>query len=156
MKQKIITIIFLTILMPIQGQNANNTANKNVNNIYNLVLIKYLEQLEIKENQIPDTIFIEKFAPLTDSLLPSIGKTKLAILDLSEIEKKITYKGSITLYKLFPLEYKNREFKVALVPFGVTSSNEYELYFANNGTYWTYFKFRNAKFKFKRAIFFGI
>jgi hypothetical protein len=97
----------------------------------------------------PDSIFIEGDFKLTDSLMTNIGKTKLIIVRQQEIIKLTKNKG-ITLYRLFPLELKNSEFYISVVPFDVTRKRKH-LFYANGGGYSIVFAYKDGQFKFLRV-----
>jgi hypothetical protein len=105
---------------------------------------------------IPDTIFIEEDNKLTDSLMPTIGRTRLICVKLSDVEKIVSISNNMILYRLFPLEYINKEFSVAFVPFTVTISKSDGLFLANSGSFWVFFDFYRGKFHFKRFGNYGI
>lgn len=147
----------MTICISLSGQISDNTYKKDKSNVYNQSFIRYLKYLKDENINIPDTIYIEDDYKLTDSLLTRIGNTIFHVIKQSELEKLVNKWKSITLYRLFPLEYKNHEFYVSFVPFGVTNNLDQEgLFYSNSGSIWVIFDFYNGGFKFKRIDNYGI
>jgi len=151
MIRSILLIIVSTICISLTGQISENTNRKDQSNVYNQSFIRYLKYLKNENINIPDTIYIEDDYKLTDSLMTRIRNTRLLVIKLSEVEKLVNKRKSITLYRLFPLEYKNHEFYISFVPFGVTHNpNEDGLFYSNSGSFWVIFDFYNGVFRFKK------
>jgi hypothetical protein len=152
-------IILLFICLSCIGQAVDNTIKKDPTNIYNQAFIKYLQHEEKEYSIVPDTIFVERDAKLTDSLMTKMGETQILIIDSSAIlERFLKEKGGITLYRLYPIQYKNREFCVPIVPFGVSFDDDRIncVYLGRTISYWVIFSFRNKKFKFKKIDSYSI
>ncbi|NOU45586.1 MAG: hypothetical protein HOO86_00835 [Bacteroidales bacterium] len=134
------------------GQGIDNTNKKDVSNIYNQTFVEYFKYLEKEKIQIPDSIFVEEDFKLTDSLMTKIGTVSIIIIKQSEIEQLVIKRKGIVLYRLFPLEYRNKEFFTSFVPFAVTYNTRIknEIFFVNSGSFWVIFNFDNGKFKFSR------
>ena len=148
----LLTLIILMNFLSSFGQIASNSCKRDETNIYNQAIIQYFKYLNTRNFPISDTIyfFADEFC-LTDSLMEKINNTRILHLKQSEIEKFVIKKNGIIIYKLFPLEYKNMEFNVTLVPYIATfGKDEPGLFFSTHGGYCINFKFDKGKFKFLR------
>jgi hypothetical protein len=152
MTKTVLTTIFVLTFVTLFGQVADNTNKRDESNIYNQSIIQYFNYLKIEKSKTSDTIFfMEDELGLTKRLISRIGNTQLISINESEIAKLVIKSKSLTVYKIFPLEYENQEFHVSIVPYGVTYKNdETGLLFVTYGGCWINFKFENEKFKFIR------
>lgn len=157
MIKQIIVYGFILLHLSLFGQVADNTNRKNIRNIYNQSFLQYLKYLKASKSNIPDTIFVDSNPDLTDSLMTQILKTKLIVLNDLSLHGILKRKGSIGLYKLFPVEYAANEFSVAFVPFGASYNKETnQINLVNGGCCRVSFRFEKGKFIFKQFKDYGI
>ena len=162
LNKPILIFIFSVFVNTIYAQDADNTNKYNDKNIYLQTLTKYLDYVNadtiyIKMHAKIDTLFVEGDGVLTDSLIDHIGSTKIIIVKNPHQYIKLRKGIGFTLFRLFPLEYKDNEFSVSFIPFIVTTKNKSkQLYYANPGGYKAVFKFENKKFYFIRIVDYGI
>jgi hypothetical protein len=165
MKTKIIILILCTMASAVfaQKETADNTKYRNEKNIYNLSLIKYLDYLYENRKILQDTVLIEIDSEIhiTDSLLQQIGKTAIFKLNFTNKEDYFKKHKVATVCKLFPLSFENGEFRVSIVPFGVSykydrNTHTRHYHYVNGGGYVIVYKFADNQFIFDRVEEWGI
>jgi hypothetical protein len=160
---KLISTLILTFLLKTSfGQIADNTDSHNDRNIYLQALKHYLDfratDASYSKLKKIDTIYVYRDTKTTDSLLDSIGSTKIITIEDPYTFIKEQKLGGLTLYSIFPLDYEKGEFWVSFVPFSVTIDKKRKqgLLFSNPGSYKIVFKFDNGHFVFIRIEDHGI
>lgn len=122
----IATLILALLLQTGFAQIADNTFSHNERNIYYQALKHYLDfrandsfYSKYGYGRI-DTLYVYRDSKTTDSLLESIGETRIIYVEnpFTYIRKK-KVKG-LTLYSIFPLSFYKSEFAVSFIPYGVS------------------------------------
>lgn len=131
------------------AQVADNTESKDSTNIYYQALVKYtsyLEKLNLPQGQV---IFLEENSFVTDGLPSKLGGLEVQYLDIQELQKKAK-KGEVELIRIVPLRFRNQEFFVNLITFGVTYRRK-NFNFVNQGGVQAIFTYDDdiGKFVFK-------
>lgn len=129
-KLAFLIFVFPTICF---SQTINTTINSGQGNIYNDALKHFVTFTSKSDKSIYDTLFIFKDDLLTDSLQTVILKTKIVLVDSTEISNRLQVDNSIVAHKIFPLNFNNGHFYINIVPF-VVRKDKNEIALVNTGT----------------------
>ena len=150
MKRLLIFILLLPIFS--FGQAINTTTQGGEQNIYNDAIKHFIAFTSKSDKSIFDTLLILKQDLLTDSLQATIQRTKIILLDSTEISNRLKDDKSFIAYKILPMNYDNEHFYINIVTFRVYKNKE-EIVLANTGTCIVSYIYDNDKksFKFHRS-----
>lgn len=153
-------VLFFSILFQYsdaKSQNIDNTARKNLSNIYNDAVRRYIIYSYPNWQKNSDTLFIEKTDRYSDSVVLKVGQINVKTLDWPEINHRLDKTESFTLHKFFPLGFENKIFYVSVIPFRVSKDSS-GVNLGNGGGCRMTYDFDNLRkqFIFQKVICWGI
>jgi len=147
-------LAFLIFLFPTIcfSQTVNTTTKSGQGNIYNDALRHFITFTSKSDKSIYDTLLIFKDDLMTDSLQTVILKTKIVLVDSTEISSKLQGDNSFVAHKIFPLNFDKGRFYVNIVPF-VIRKDKNEIALLNTGTCIVSYTYdsKTKSFRFYRA-----
>ncbi|TKK64109.1 hypothetical protein FC093_23265 [Ilyomonas limi] len=114
-------LLFFILLLPTVtfGQTINTTDKSGRRNIYNDAISRYITLVSKSDKSIFDTLLLFKDDLLTDSLQTTIQKTRIMLLDSTDISNRLERDDSFIGHRIFPLSFDNGQFYINIVPFRV-------------------------------------
>ena len=142
-------ILLLLLFLPaiVFGQDINSTEKGRKGNVYNDAVTRLVRLISAGDQSF-NSINIQEYGPVTDSLSNIMGKTNVEVLDVHDIEQKVQTDTSFILYRIYPLSLDNGKFFVNIVTFSVRREKG-ELAFKNAGTFRISYSYDCAKRRFR-------